>query len=192
LDLEASAPVDGFFHVSLSLLLLLEESVGLVFSLSNLSVQDLLLVVLKSSEFLDLTVNHALSFILLGLETFIFTLFLHLVAGISRFSKLGDLLFGLGFFEEGRLLLLELILVCLGEVGSDLSALLLSADLLLLFSFEVLLDLSLDKLAFQKLLLDRFDVVELELLQLVTDVLGVLLSEVVLLLELLLHLFVVL
>ena len=192
LDLEGSALVDGLFHISLSLLLLLEESVSLVFSLRNLFVQDLLLVVLQSSEFLDLTVNHALSFSLLGLEAFIFTLFLHLVAGISRLGKLLDLLFLLSFLEEGSLLLFELILVCLGEVSSNLSALLLSGDFLLLFSLEVLLDLSLDKLALQELLLDLLDVVELELLELVADVLGVLLSEVVLLLELLLHLFVVL
>ena len=192
LDLEGSALVDGLFHISLSLLLLLEESVSLVFSLRNLFVQDLLLVVLERSEFLDLTVNHALSLSLLGLEALIFTLFLHLVAGISRLGKLLDLLFLLSFLEEGSLLLFELILVCLGEVSSNLSALLLSGDFLLLFSLEVLLDLSLDKLAFQELLLDLLDVVELELLELVTDVLGVLLSEVVLLLELLLHLFIVL
>ena len=153
-DLESSALLNSLLHFFLSLFLLCKESIGLVFSLSNLSVKDLLLVVLKSSEFLDLTVNHALSFSLLGLETFIFTLFLHLVAGISRFGKLFDLLFGLSFLEEGSLLLFELILVSLGEVSSNLSALLLSGDLLLLFSFEVLFDLSFDKLAFQKLLLN--------------------------------------
>lgn len=87
LDLKGSALVDGFLHVSLSLLLLLEESVCLIFGLSDLSVKNLLLVVLQSSEFFDLTVDHALSLVLFGLEALILTLFLHFVTGISCFSE---------------------------------------------------------------------------------------------------------
>lgn len=49
LNLKLTASLNGELHLHLSALLLLKESVGLVFSLRNLLVQDLLLVVLNGT-----------------------------------------------------------------------------------------------------------------------------------------------
>ena len=120
LDLESSAAFNGFLHFSLSLLLLFEESISFVFSFCNLSVQHLLLIVLKSSQFANLTVNHALSFSLLSFEPFVFTVFLHLIASISLFSEFLDFFLLRLFLKECSLLLFKLLLVCIGQVSSDL------------------------------------------------------------------------
>jgi len=120
LDLESSAAFNGFLHFSLSLLLLFIESVSFVFSFGNLSIQHLLLIVLKSSQFADLTVNHALSFSLLSLEPIVFTFFLHFITSISLSSEFFDFFFLLLLLKECSLLLFKLLLVRIGQVSSDL------------------------------------------------------------------------
>ena len=170
-DLEGSAALDGLLHLNFSLLLHLEESVSLILSFSDLSVQNLLLVVLESSQFFNLTVNHALSLGLLGLEALVLTLLLHFIAGISGLGKVMDLLLFFGLLKKDSLLLLELVLVCFAKVGSDLGTLLLSGDFLLLLPLEIFFDLSLDKFTFEQLFLDLFDVAQFEGLKLVADVL---------------------
>lgn len=79
LTLEHSALVDGLFHLKLTALLVLEESVGLVLGFGNLLVEDLLLVVLDGSELGDLGVNHALPLLLLFLKAGLFAFLTHVV-----------------------------------------------------------------------------------------------------------------
>ena len=62
----------------------------------------------------------------------------------------------------------------------------------MLRSFQVLFDLSLDELALQHLLFERLDEVEFEVLKLLTNILSICLLQLVLLLELSAHLFIVL
>ena len=45
LNLKLARTFDGSFHLGLALLLLLKETIGSIFSLSNLAIQDLLLVI---------------------------------------------------------------------------------------------------------------------------------------------------
>ena len=99
LNLDCSATLNSIFHVGFPLLLLIIESVSFVFSLSNLSVQYLILVVLKLLQLFDLTVNHALSLILLGFESFILTFFFHLITLVSLLRELADFLFFFYFLE---------------------------------------------------------------------------------------------
>ena len=49
LDLELTTSLDGSLHLSFSLLLLLKESIGTILSFCHLSVENLLLVILKST-----------------------------------------------------------------------------------------------------------------------------------------------
>ena len=192
LNLKSSAALNSLLHIGFSLLLLSIEFVSFVFSFGNLSVQYLFLVILKLPELFDLTVNHALSLSLFSLESFILAFLLHLVTLISLLGKLVDLLFLLYFLKELSLFRLKLIFVRFSQVCSDLCSPLLPGNLFLFLSFKIFFNLSLDKFTFKKLLLDLFDVTQFERFKLITDVLWVLLSEVILLLELLFHLFVIL
>jgi len=88
-------------------------------------------------------------------------------------------------------LLLQLLLVDSKEVSSHLGDLFLTSDFPLFFSFEVLFCLAFDELALKHLLLNLLDEAQLEVLQLVAQVRGIHLPQLVLLLKLRAHLLVV-
>ena len=111
-NLDCSATLNSLLHIGFSLLLLIIESVCFVLSLSNLSVQYLILVILKLFQLFDLTVNHALSLILLGFESFILAFFFHLISLVSLLREFADFLILFYFLNQCSLLLLKLILVC--------------------------------------------------------------------------------
>ena len=110
LNLELPAPLNGSLHLGLALLLLNEEPVGSVLSLSDLPVENLFLIVLQASELLDLSVDHALPSFLLFLETFSFALLLHVFEEFSLLCEgldlflLFDFLEAFGFFDFHELL----------------------------------------------------------------------------------------
>jgi len=191
LNLELTASFDGELHLHLSALLLLKESVGLVFSLGDLLVKDLFFVVLNGTELLDLPVNHAAAFGLLLGEALRFLLFLHEVTGCLFLSELLNLLFFLKLLATGFVLEGDLLLVGFDELHLHLLSTLLSGQLALLLALEVLLSLTLDELSLEHLFLEALNIIQLEFLKLVRDGLGV--GDLVLVLDfkLSLHLFVV-
>ena len=79
LNLLLPAPLNGFLHLKSSSLLFLKESVCLLFSLSNLLVQNLILSVLNALQDVSLVVNHALSCLLLFRKLLLFTILLKLI-----------------------------------------------------------------------------------------------------------------
>lgn len=192
LNLKLTAPLNSELHLHLSTLLLLEESVGLVFSLSDLLVKDLLFVVLNGTELLNLPVNHAATFSLLLSEALRFLLFLHEVTSCLLLSKLFNLLFFLKLPATSLILESDLLLVSFDELHLHLLSTLLSGQLTLLLTLEVLLSLALDELSLEHLLLEALNIIQFEFLKLVRDSLGV--GDLVLVLhfELSLHLLVVL
>jgi len=60
-DLQSSRAVNSLLHLELATLLLLVQTISFIFSLSNLLVKHLLLIILKSSKLLNLMVDHLLS-----------------------------------------------------------------------------------------------------------------------------------
>ena len=192
MDLELSAFFNCCSHISLLFLLDLVKSICFIFGLSNLTIENLLLVISKSSQLSNLFINHALSLVLLVLESLLLTLLLHRVKAFFLFSKLSNFLVILNVFESLSLFGLQKLLVCFGKVCSHLGNSLLSGDLTLLLTLQILFSLTLDQLTFKHFLLELLDVVELEVLQLVTDVLGISQLHLVLLFELCAHLLIIL
>ena len=192
LDLELTASLDSSLHFSLTLLLLLIKSVGTIFSLSDLPVEHFLLVVLQSSEILDLAIDHALPGLLLILEALVLTLFLHVLKLFTLLSEGLDFLLLFNLFQTLSFLHPHELVVGLSEVGAHLSDLLLAHDFTLLFTLQVFLDLSLDELTLEHLFLQRLNEVKLEILELLANVFSIRLLQLVLLLELGAHLFIVL
>ena len=192
LNLKLATTLDGGLHLGLALLLLLKETVGTIFSLGNLTIQDLLLVVLQLTQVLDLPVNEVLAGLLLGGKPLLLTLLLQTLEVLPLLSKRLDLLLLLDLLPPLCFLHLHQLLVRLGQVSPHLSHLLLTLDFALLLPLEVLLGLALDEFALEHLLLELLDVAELEVFELLADVLRVLLLQLVLLLELGAHLRVVL
>ncbi len=192
LDLQLTASLDGGLHLSLALLLLLVQPVSTVLSLSDLPVQNLLLVVSQGLELTDLTIDHALPGSLFVLESLLFALFLHVFELLALESKCLDLFLFFNFLEALSFFDFHELLVGSGQVRTHFGDLLLALNLALLFSLQVLFSLSFDEFALEHLLFELFDVVELVCLELFTDVFRVGLLQFVLLLELGAHLLVIL
>ena len=191
-NLQRSRPLDRLLHLKLAPLLLLIQSVGFVFGLSDLLVQNLLLVVFQSPKLLNLLVDHLLT----SDELFLFALFNSVDAKLVPDQLLASEFFNAGllfeFFLAGELCCSDLVCVSLHYVGLDRGLFLLALEFANFFAFQVLLDLTLDQLAFKHLFLQSFDVGNLELFELVADGFGVLHLLVVLAFELLTHFLVVL
>merc|ERR1712051_594810 len=192
LDLKLTGTFNCGLHLSLALLLLLKETIGTILSLSNLAIQDLLLVVFKRTQIFNLLVDHGLAGLLLCGKSLLLTLLLQALKVLTLLSKRLDLLLLFNFLATLCFLHLHQLLVCLGQVSSHLSHLLLTLDLALLLPLEVLVGLTLDQLALKHFLFELLDVIELEVFELLADVLCILLLQLVLLLELGAHLCVVL
>lgn len=192
LNLKLTASLDSELHLHLSSLLLLEESVGLVFSLGDLLVKDLLLVVLNGTELLDLPVDHAAALGLLFSEALRFFLFLHEVTSSLLFSEFLNLFFFLKLLATGFVLKGDLLLVSLDEFLLHLLSALLSGQLTLLLTLEVLLSLTLDELSLEHFFLEALNIIQFKFLELIRNGLGVGNLVLVLNLELGLHLLVVL
>ena len=79
LNLLLPAPLNSLLHLESSSLLFLKESVCLLFSLSNLLVQNLILSVLNALQDVSLMVNHTLSCLLLFRKLLLFTILLKLI-----------------------------------------------------------------------------------------------------------------
>jgi hypothetical protein len=105
-------------------------------------------------------------------------------------------LFNSGFFFEfflaGELCCSDLVSVGLHDVSLDRSGFLLTLEFTYFFALKILLDLTLDQLAFEHLFFEGFDVGNFKLFELVADGLGIFHLLVVLTLELLPHLLIVL
>ena len=191
-NLQRSRPLDRLLHFKLAPLLLLIQSVGFVFGLSDLLVQNLLLVVFQSPKLLNLLVDHLLT----SDELFLFALFNSVDAKLVPDQLLASEFFNAGllfeFFLAGELCCSDLVCISLHDVGLDRGLFLLALEFANFFAFQVLLDLTLDQLAFKHLFLQSFDVGNLELFELVADGFGVLHLLVVLAFELLTHFLVVL
>ena len=183
LDLKGARTFDGLLHFELAALLLLVEAVSLILSLGHLFVENLLLVVAEGAQLLNLLVDHLLAHLQLILLSRFNGVDAHLVHSQLLFSELLDTSFLLEFFLAGELLHADLVSIRLHDVGLDSGSFLLALELADLLTLQVLLGLALDKLAFEHLLLQLLDVVDLELLELVRDGLGVLHLLVVLSLE---------
>jgi len=93
LNLKLTGSLNGELHLHLTFLLSFKESVGLIFSLSNLLVQDLLLVVLDGAKLSDLPVDHAVTLGLLLSKALRFLLLLHKIARSLFLSKFFNTLF---------------------------------------------------------------------------------------------------
>jgi hypothetical protein len=111
LDLELSASFNGEFHLHFATFLLLKESVGLVFSLGNLFVEDTFFFVSNSAELLNLMVNHSLAFLLFFREALRFLFLLHKVSSGFLLCEIFDLFLLSEFLLSGQRLNLDLFLV---------------------------------------------------------------------------------
>lgn len=191
LDLELSAAFDGEFHLHFAAFLLLEESVGFVFSLSDLLVEDAFFFVSNSSELLDLMVNHSLTFLLFFGKALRFLFLLHEVSSGFLPGEIFDLLFFGKFLLSGKRLNLDLLLVGRDQVGLHLLSTLLTGKLTLFLTLKIFVYLALDEFTFEHFFLKCLDVVKFEFLELVGDLLGVGDFVFVLNFELGLHLFIV-
>ena len=109
--MKLTASLDGELHLHLSALLLLKESVGFIFGLRNLLVQDLLLVVLDGAELANLPVNHATTFGLFLFEALRFFLLFHEVTTSLLSGEFFNFLFFLKFLATGFILEYDLSLV---------------------------------------------------------------------------------
>ena len=144
LDLKLARTFDSSLHLGLALFLLLKETIGTILSLSNLSIQDLLLVVFKCTQVFNLPVNKVLAGLLLCSKSLLLTLLLQTLEVLPLLSERLDLLLLLNLLATLCFLHLHQLLVSLGQVSSHLSHLLLALDLTLLLPLEVLLGLALD------------------------------------------------
>jgi len=97
LNLKLTTSFNGELHLHLSALLLFEKSVGFVFGFGDVFIEDLLLVVLDSTELTNLPVDHAATLGLLFSEALRFLLFFHQITASLLFSELFNLLFFLEF-----------------------------------------------------------------------------------------------
>lgn len=93
LDLQLTRSLNGSLHLGLALLLLLVETVGAILSLSNLTVQNFLLVVPQGLKFLDLAVDHSLFGLLFCFEALLFSLLLESLKLFTLSGELFNLLF---------------------------------------------------------------------------------------------------
>ena len=152
-DLKLATPLNGYLHLGLALLLLLKQSVCTVLSLGHLTVQNFLLVVLQSTELFNLTIDHLLPSLLLVRKALLLTLLLHVFEHFTLLSKRLNLLFFFEFLEVLGCLDLGELIVSVGQVRAHLSDFLLTLDLALLFTLQVLFSLSFDEFAFKHLLL---------------------------------------
>lgn len=192
LYLKLATPLNSCLHLSFAQLLLLKESVSTVLCLSDLPVQSLFLVVLQRTELLNLTIDHFLPSLLLISKALLLTLLLQIFKHFTLHSEGLNLFFFLDFLEALCFFDLGELSVGFGQVRAHLSDLLLTLDFALLFSLQVLLSLSLDEFALEHLLLELFDEGEFEVFELLADVFCVGLLQLVLLLQLGAHLFIVL
>lgn len=90
MDLKLSASLNSCFHIGLLFLLNLIKSVCFIFSFSDLTIENFLLVISKSSQLTNLFINHALSLVLLVLEALLLTLFLHAVKAFFLLSEVSN------------------------------------------------------------------------------------------------------
>lgn len=191
-NLQRARSFNGLLHFEFAALLLFVKTIGLILSLSNLLIQNLLLVVAEGSELLDLGVDHLLSSIELVLGTELHSVNSHLVHLEFLLSELFDVSLFLKFLLARQLGHSNLIGVGFHNVGLDTGGLFLALELSNLLALEVLLCLALNKFTLEHVFLELLDVVDLEFLELVADGLGVVHLFVVLALELGAHLGVVL
>lgn len=124
LNLKCAAAIDGCLHLSLLALLLLKEPICLVLGLCHLPVKDLLGVVLERMQLSNLLIDHLLALSLLLLESLLFTFFLHVLKLLELFVVLLNLDCLLLISQAFSLLLLQLLLVHLGQVCAVLGHLL--------------------------------------------------------------------
>jgi len=191
-DLQRARAFNGLLHFKFTALLLLVKSVGLVLGFGDLLVQNLLLVVTEGSKLLNLGVNHLLSDFKFVFGTVLDCVHAHLVHLEFLLSELLNACLFLKLFLSGKLSHSNLIGVGLHDVGLNTSSFLLALELSDLLTLKVLLSLAFDKFTLEHVLLQLFDVVDLEFLELVADSLSVFHLFVVLTLELCTHLGVVL
>ena len=125
-------------------------------------------------------------------EALLFTLLLEVLKLFTLLSELIDLLFFLDFLKTFSFFNFHEFLVRICEVCAHLGDLLLALDFALLLALQVFLSLPFDELALEHLLFELLDEADFEVLELLADVFGVGLFELVLLLELSAHLLVVL
>jgi hypothetical protein len=135
LYLQSSRPVNRLFHFKLAPLLLLEQPVRLVLGLSDLLVQDLLLVVFQSTQLLNLSVNHLLSDHQRILRTALNSVHAHLVLYQFLPSELLNASLLLQLLLPEQLCSPDLVSVGFHNVSLDASCLFLSLKLADLLAF---------------------------------------------------------
>ena len=192
LNLQLATSLNGGLHLCLALLLLFIESVGTILSLGYLSVQNFLLVVLEGTKLFNLAIDHILPSLLLILESLVLALFLHVFETFALLSESFNLLFLFNFLTALSFFHLHELRIGLGQVSTHLGDLLLAHNFTLLFALQIFLDLSLDEFTLKHLFLELLNEVEFKVLELLADVFRVCLLQLVLLLELSAHLFIVL
>jgi len=169
LDLQCSGPVNSLLHFESTSLLLLIETVGLVFSFGNLFVKNLLLGVLKCSQLFDLAIDHLLTNSKFFLKPGFLTILTLLVHHKLLLGKSLNPCFLCKFFLTNQFSLANLVSVSLSDISFDLSSLLLSLKLSHFLTLNILFCLSLDQLTFEHFFLQVFNVVDLEFFKLVRN-----------------------
>ena len=127
------------------------QVVGPDFSLLNLLVQNIVLLILDGAELPDLLINQTLTNGLLLHEPFLFGLLLHEVTGSLFLCKFLDAFLVAKLSALGLLLLAHLLLVGLNQVLFNLLGPFFDTQLTHLFALEIILSLSLDQLSFEHL-----------------------------------------
>lgn len=149
LNLQSTRSLDSLLHLEFAALLVFEKSVSFVFSLSNLLIKDLLLIVAQASKSLNLVVNHLLAHLKLELFLCFFTLSLLAIELLFLSCKTLNTFFLLKLFVFDQLLQTNLILVGFHDVFLHLSHLFLTLQFTDFLAFNVFFYLSFDKLAFK-------------------------------------------
>jgi len=140
-------------------LLLLEQLGGFVLSLSNLLVQNFLLLVSELHQLSNLFVHQFLLDFLFGFESFGLLGLLKMLKSLLLGGVLLDALFFLLLFDGDFLLYLEQFIVCPLELSSGLGCPLFALNVSQLLPLKLLFDLLFDELALELLLLHFLDVV---------------------------------
>lgn len=163
IDLVFSALLDGMLKFKSLSLLIFEKLIRFVLSFGDLFIKNLLFLISNLHKLSNLSVNELLSGSKFVLEPFLLFSFFEMIEGVLFLGILFDSLFFLSLFESDFGLDLKEFLVGFFEFLPSLSSSLLALDISKFFSFDFLLNLLFDELAFELLLLHLFDVVELEI-----------------------------
>lgn len=168
-DLLLSWPFNSILHLCFSAFLFFKETSRFLLCFSHLLVKDFILSILNRFKHLSLMINQFLSSVLFFLELLLFSVFSLLVHDFLLHGVyLNFSLFFFSLLSFFQLSLDQLLVWCLELIGYGFlfkSPLMFSLS----FSFQFIIDLSLNEFSFEHLILHSLNHLHLKLMQLVVN-----------------------